>query len=151
MSKKMDLEFLLQPPKSEKAEADDLSRNKLDEREARKKCKTITEGKPQTFGTRSLEGGKVHERNAKSSSCRTEEKLTKTSMALLQKPHACQDCEWSFHKREHLRRHKRLVHSNFRPYRCIYCNISFQTKQNLQIHMKTRKHNDVIQLRMRKI
>lgn len=56
------------------------------------------------------------------------------------KPHVCPSCERSFHKLEQLKRHDRLVHLNLRPFVCTTCDVSFGTKQNMQVHLTTRKH-----------
>lgn len=56
------------------------------------------------------------------------------------KPHVCPYCDRSFFKPEQLRRHDRLVHLNHRPFVCTVCDVSFGTKQNMQVHMTTRKH-----------
>lgn len=56
------------------------------------------------------------------------------------KPHACPFCDRSFFKVEQLKRHDRLVHLNHRPFVCAICDVSFGTKQNMQVHMSTRKH-----------
>lgn len=56
------------------------------------------------------------------------------------KPHVCKTCNRSFYKLEQLKRHDRLVHQNLRPYVCTSCDLSFGTKQNMQVHLTTRKH-----------
>lgn len=56
------------------------------------------------------------------------------------KPHACTSCDKSFYKLEQLKRHDRLVHKNLRPFTCTTCDLSFGTKQNMQVHLTTRKH-----------
>lgn len=56
------------------------------------------------------------------------------------KPHVCPSCERSFYKLEQLKRHDRLVHLNLRPFVCTTCDLSFGTKQNMQVHLTTRKH-----------
>lgn len=56
------------------------------------------------------------------------------------KPHVCRACDRSFYKLEQLKRHDRLVHLNLRPYICSTCDLSFGTKQNMQVHLTTRKH-----------
>lgn len=56
------------------------------------------------------------------------------------KPHVCPNCERSFYKLEQLKRHNRLVHLNLRPFICYTCDLSFGTKQNMQVHLTTRKH-----------
>lgn len=53
--------------------------------------------------------------------------------------HACY-CGRSFNKREHLKRHKLLVHEEIRPYKCEICDVHFGTKQNYQVHLSTQKH-----------
>lgn len=49
-------------------------------------------------------------------------------------------CGRPFSKREHLKRHDQLVHRLERPYSCTVCNAHFGTKQNMQVHLTTRKH-----------
>lgn len=49
-------------------------------------------------------------------------------------------CGRPFSKREHLKRHDQLVHRLERPYTCTVCNAHFGTKQNMQVHLTTRKH-----------
>lgn len=61
------------------------------------------------------------------------------------KPHKCKHCEKSFYKLEQLKRHDRLVHQNLRPYNCETCDLSFGTKQNMQVHLRTRKHRHRLQ------
>lgn len=61
------------------------------------------------------------------------------------KPHACPQCERSFYKLEQLKRHDRLVHLNLRPFVCKTCDLSFGTKQNMQVHLTTRKHRHRLQ------
>lgn len=56
------------------------------------------------------------------------------------KPHVCPNCQRSFYKLEQLKRHNRLVHLNLRPFVCHTCDLSFGTKQNMQVHLTTRKH-----------
>lgn len=56
------------------------------------------------------------------------------------RPHACPSCDRSFYKLEQLKRHDRLVHLNIRPFVCTTCDLSFGTAQNMQVHLKTRKH-----------
>lgn len=56
------------------------------------------------------------------------------------KPHVCPACDRSFYKLEQLKRHDRLVHLNLRPFVCKTCELSFGTKQNMQVHLTTRKH-----------
>lgn len=56
------------------------------------------------------------------------------------KPHVCPACDRSFYKLEQLKRHDRLVHQNLRPFVCTTCDLSFGTKQNMQVHLTTRKH-----------
>lgn len=56
------------------------------------------------------------------------------------KPHVCRACDRSFYKLEQLKRHDRLVHLNLRPFLCTTCDLSFGTKQNMQVHLTTRKH-----------
>lgn len=56
------------------------------------------------------------------------------------KPHVCPSCDRSFYKLEQLKRHDRLVHLNLRPFVCTTCDLSFGTKQNMQVHLTTRKH-----------
>lgn len=56
------------------------------------------------------------------------------------KPHVCRSCDRSFYKLEQLKRHDRLVHLNLRPFECKTCELSFGTKQNMQVHLTTRKH-----------
>lgn len=55
------------------------------------------------------------------------------------RPFAC-GCGRKFSKREHLRRHDQLVHQVVRPYSCEVCMASFGTKQNMQVHFTTKKH-----------
>lgn len=61
------------------------------------------------------------------------------------KPHVCANCERSFYKLEQLKRHNRLVHLNLRPFICHTCDLSFGTKQNMQVHLTTRKHQHRLQ------
>eukprot|EP00177_Eucheuma_denticulatum_P000298 GFKZ01000515.1.p1 GENE.GFKZ01000515.1~~GFKZ01000515.1.p1 ORF type:complete len:191 (-),score=4.75 GFKZ01000515.1:66-638(-) len=61
------------------------------------------------------------------------------------KPHVCRHCERSFYKLEQLKRHDRLVHQNLRPFVCTTCDLSFGTKQNMQVHLTTRKHRHRLQ------
>lgn len=56
------------------------------------------------------------------------------------RPHVCGQCGRPFYKQEQLKRHVRLVHENWRPFKCLFCEITFGTKQNLQVHFSTRKH-----------
>lgn len=49
-------------------------------------------------------------------------------------------CGASFGKKEHLRRHDEVVHRGIRPYKCDVCDLLFGTKQNMQVHSRTRKH-----------
>lgn len=65
--------------------------------------------------------------------------LSKPSSAEV-KPHVCRSCDRSFYKLEQLKRHDRLVHLNLRPFVCSTCDLSFGTKQNMQVHLTTRKH-----------
>lgn len=62
------------------------------------------------------------------------------------KPYVCPNCERSFFKLEQLKRHNRLVHLNLRPYICHTCDLSFGTKQNMQVHLTTRKHQHRLQM-----
>lgn len=57
-----------------------------------------------------------------------------------EKRHACPSCDRTFFKLEQLKRHDRLVHLNLRPFICATCDLSFGTKQNMQVHLTTRKH-----------
>lgn len=61
------------------------------------------------------------------------------------KPHVCPYCQRSFYKLEQLKRHDRLVHQNLRPFVCKTCDLSFGTKQNMQVHLTTRKHRHRLQ------
>lgn len=56
------------------------------------------------------------------------------------RPHECRQCGRAFYKQEQLKRHIRLVHENWRPFKCLFCEIQFGTKQNMQVHFSTRKH-----------
>ena len=56
------------------------------------------------------------------------------------RPHVCAQCHRGFYKLEQLKRHHRLVHLNLRPFKCLTCRLSFGTKQNMQVHLTTRKH-----------
>lgn len=56
------------------------------------------------------------------------------------KRHKCSTCGKRFYKLEQMKRHYRLVHLDIRPFKCIECDLSFGTKQNLEVHRKTRKH-----------
>ena len=56
------------------------------------------------------------------------------------KSHKCTICNRAFNKREHLKRHKLLVHEEHRPFNCSTCELRFGTKQNMQVHLTTRKH-----------
>lgn len=49
-------------------------------------------------------------------------------------------CGRAFNKREHLKRHNLLVHQEVRPFTCTICDLHFGTKQNMQVHLTTRKH-----------
>jgi hypothetical protein len=53
--------------------------------------------------------------------------------------HVC-FCGRAFNKREHLKRHNMLVHQEVRPFKCNACELRFGTKQNMQVHLSTRKH-----------
>ena len=55
------------------------------------------------------------------------------------KQHTC-FCGRVFNKREHLKRHNLLVHQEVRPFTCTICDAHFGTKQNMQVHLTTRKH-----------
>ena len=87
-------------------------------------------------------------RGSSSSSTRDEQKSssksgnsnTKSPDGEREKRHACPSCERTFFKLEQLKRHDRLVHLNLRPYICATCDLSFGTKQNMQVHLTTRKH-----------
>lgn len=61
------------------------------------------------------------------------------------KSHVCPYCQRSFYKLEQLKRHDRLVHQNLRPFVCTTCDLSFGTKQNMQVHLTTRKHRHRLQ------
>lgn len=56
------------------------------------------------------------------------------------RPHICHQCDKPFYKQEQLKRHIRLVHENWRPFKCLFCEVTFGTKQNLHVHFSTRKH-----------
>lgn len=58
------------------------------------------------------------------------------------RPHRCsyEACKRSFYKLEQLKRHHDLVHLNIRPWACESCALHFGTKQNMQVHLTTRKH-----------
>lgn len=71
---------------------------------------------------------------------RTNQGRPSSNSTTQRKPHACPYCDRSFFKVEQLKRHDRLVHLNHRPFVCAICDISFGTKQNMQVHMSTRKH-----------
>ncbi|GMM34901.1 stress-responsive transcriptional activator [Saccharomycopsis crataegensis] len=59
--------------------------------------------------------------------------------ANLGKPFQCSQCEKSFKRQEHLKRHFRSVHSNERPFLCVYCDKKFSRSDNLSQHLRT--HN----------
>lgn len=65
--------------------------------------------------------------------------------AASKRPHRCSFCDKSFLKLEQLRRHDRQVHLNHRPFVCTVCDVSFSTKQNMQVHMSTRKHQQSLE------
>lgn len=56
------------------------------------------------------------------------------------KKHRCTVCSRRFDKTDQLRRHDRIVHRHIRPYICTLCDQSFGTKQNMEVHRNTRKH-----------
>lgn len=56
--------------------------------------------------------------------------------------HICSTCGKTFKKGEQMRRHYRLVHLHIRSYKCNGCDLAFGTKQSLEVHEKTRKHQD---------
>lgn len=61
------------------------------------------------------------------------------------RPHVCPSCGRGFYKLEQLKRHDRLVHKNLRPFVCTTCDLSFGTKQNMQVHLTTRKHQQKLE------
>lgn len=65
---------------------------------------------------------------------------TETVSTTDSKHHKCSTCGKGFYKLEQMKRHYRLVHLNIRPFKCVECELSFGTKQNLEVHRKTRKH-----------
>lgn len=62
------------------------------------------------------------------------------------KPQVCPLCERKFYKLEQLRRHERIVHLNLRPFECKTCDLSFGTKQNMQVHLTTQKHQHRVKM-----
>lgn len=54
----------------------------------------------------------------------------------------CHCGKW-YNKREHLTRHVQLIHLGHRPFHCESCNVSFGTKQNIEVHYRTKKHKTV--------
>lgn len=72
---------------------------------------------------------------------RTEFPSTRPRSEAVTRPHVCPSCERSFYKLEQLKRHDRLVHLNLRPFICASCDLSFGTKQNMQVHLTTKKHS----------
>lgn len=56
--------------------------------------------------------------------------------------HICSTCGKTFTKSEQMKRHYRLVHLQIRSYKCNGCDLAFGTKQSLEVHEKTRKHQD---------
>ncbi|CDR45052.1 CYFA0S16e01552g1_1 [Cyberlindnera fabianii] len=53
------------------------------------------------------------------------------------KPFKCDECSNSFKRQEHLKRHQRSVHTNYRPFECKYCEKTFSRSDNLAQHHKT--------------
>ena len=52
------------------------------------------------------------------------------------RPHKCQECDKSFGRREHLRRHYRK-HRGLQPYQCHQCKKGFKTKAQLIRHQSS--------------
>lgn len=51
------------------------------------------------------------------------------------KAYKCQQCEYSFNRRDHLTRHS-LVHSKLKPYHCTYCSKDFTRNDHLRRHQQ---------------
>lgn len=77
------------------------------------------------------------------------ENITRRYRKYTKKPRRleCTQCGNMFVKREHLNRHKDLVHSRKRPYFCNVCDGGFGTKQNMETHFSTKKHRKNLSIR----
>ena len=56
--------------------------------------------------------------------------------------HKCEMCGKEFQRRDKMRRHV-SVHSSERPYNCSSCKMNFKYKGSLNIHYKTRNHQQI--------
>ncbi|CDO96562.1 unnamed protein product [Kluyveromyces dobzhanskii CBS 2104] len=64
-----------------------------------------------------------------------------------EKPFKCDQCNKTFRRSEHLKRHVRSVHSTERPFHCQFCDKKFSRSDNLSQHLKThKKHGDITEL-----
>jgi uncharacterized Zn-finger protein len=73
---------------------------------------------------RQSSGGNRNGVNTESSSSSSHQKKPKKEIDST-KPYKCQQCEYSFNRRDHLTRHH-LVHSKLKPYHCNFCSkVSF--------------------------
>jgi C2H2 transcription facotor len=60
------------------------------------------------------------------------------------KTFACGDCDRSFHRKEHLDRHRRSVHTQEKPFECQECGKKFSRSDNLSQHARTHESSAVV-------
>lgn len=128
---KMDLNYLLSPSSKPNA----LARRGTN----RSSQNHSTSASGSSHGRRAnpSKSSSTHHHNDKS---KKEKPSSSQKSTVATRPHVCHQCDKPFYKQEQLKRHVRLVHENWRPFKCLFCEVTFGTKQNLHVHFTTRKH-----------
>lgn len=162
MATKMDLDYLLAPSsnsnrmvtgsegRSSRADSSSVSRDSPAAPNGTSSHRRMAEHSSHSRASHgsSLKGASHKDGKTASSkpSCKTKKSKSPSSASAQKipsneaRPHECRQCGRPFYKQEQLKRHIRLVHENWRPFKCLFCEIQFGTKQNMQVHFSTRKH-----------